>query len=146
MSRRPSGSKSSAVPPQEDALLERLGKALSDEEIRHVLGSALLALDDTSRKRLCARLAPETSAALVPVLDPPPSNARGSKTPVVVAGKGKFRQEWDRLWAEWEEVVAESGDEEGKYVQQDHDWEAPYSDPSSISEDLDGSLYGASQS
>jgi hypothetical protein len=34
-------------------------------------------------------------------------------------------------------VVSESGEEEGKYVQQDAEWEAPYLVPTSIATDLD---------
>jgi hypothetical protein len=137
MSRRSSGEKPLAVPKEERELLHRIEHALSDEEIRRVLGSALLTLDDIGRKRLCARLAPETAMALTAALDPPRRGAQASKPAVVVAGKGKLRQEWDRLWQEWEEVVGETGDEHGSYVEQDAEWEPPYVVTSSIATDLD---------
>ena len=136
-SRRSFRKRSSAVPPEEDALLRRLEEALSDEEIRRVVASAVLVLDGASQKRLLARLGPETAAALVPALAPPRKDARSPKPAMVAAGKGKLRQEWDRLWQDWASVVDESGAEHGDYVHQDADWEAPYLDPYSIANDLD---------
>ena len=102
-----------------------------------MLASALLLLDDAARERLFARVGPETAAALGPVLAPPPKSARSPKRAIRVASKGKLGQEWDRLWEEWAAVIEESGEEEGKYLQQDDHWEPPYLDPSSISTDLE---------
>jgi hypothetical protein len=135
--RRSSQKGSSAPPAEEEALLQRLKEALSDAEIRRVVASAVLVLDGPSQKRLLARLAPETAAALVPALAPPRKDARSPKPAPVAAGKGKVRQEWDRLWQDWAHVVDESGAEHGDYVHQDADWEAPYLDPYSIANDLD---------
>ena len=108
-SRRSSHKKSSGALPEEDSLLRRLEEALSEEEIRRVVASSLLVLDDASRKRLLARVAPETAAALIPALDPPRKPARTQKAIMPAAGKGKLRQEWNRLWQEWDRIVGESG-------------------------------------
>ena len=137
MARRSPSKRPSAVPSEEDALLRRLEESLSDDEIQRVLASALLLLDDAARERLFARVGPETAAALGPVLAPPPKSTRSAKPAIPVASKGKLGQEWDRLWDEWAAVIEESGDEEGKYVIQDHHWEQPYLDTSSISTDLE---------
>ncbi len=102
-----------------------------------MLGSALLVLDADGRKRLCARLVPETAKALIPALDPPRKDTHAAKPALVAAGKGKLAQEWERLWQEWNEVVGETGDEHGRYVEQDAEWEAPYVSPWSIATDLD---------
>jgi hypothetical protein len=96
-----------------------------------------MVLDAAGRQRLCDRLDRETAAALIPALDPPRENARTPKYAVVAAGKGKLGQEWERLWQEWEEVVGETGDEHGRYVEQDAEWEPPYVLTSSIATDLD---------
>lgn len=136
-SRRSSHKKSSGALSQEDSLLQRLDEALSEEEIRRVVASSLLVLDDASRKRLLARVAPETAAALISALDPPRKTARNQKATVPAAGKGKLRQEWDRLWQEWARIVDETGAETGDYVHQDADWEPPYIDTYSIGLDLD---------
>jgi hypothetical protein len=127
------------VPKEEGSLRHRLEEALSEDELGRVLTSALLVLDAGGRKRLLARLGPETAAALAPVLAPPPRSARGTKPAAAVAGKGKLQQEWDRSWQQWAAVVEETGDEEGKYVQQEAHWESPYVDTEAISADLDAS-------
>ncbi len=129
--------KPSAVPPEEEALLARLEASLSDGELRRVLAGALLELDDGRRARLIARLGADTGAALGPALKPPPRGKRRTRSAAPVAGKAKTRQEWDRLWKEWNAVVAEAGHEHGKYVLQEADWEPPYLDTGSLATDLD---------
>ena len=129
--------KSPDVPPEDEALLTRLEASLSDGELRRVLAGALVELDDGARARLIARLGPDTGAALGPALRPPPRNDRRTSAAAPVAGKGKTRQEWDRLWKEWNAVVAEAGHEHGKYILQEADWEPPYLDTVSLSADLD---------
>ena len=44
---------------------------------------------------------------------------------------------WSSLWRHWHEIVAEVGDEEGKYAVQDHHWEEPYFDGSFLASDLE---------
>ncbi|MGB9439722.1 MAG: hypothetical protein WCB15_17370 [Desulfobacterales bacterium] len=44
---------------------------------------------------------------------------------------------WNSLWRHWHEIVAEVGDEEGKYAVQDHHWEEPYFDGSFLASDLE---------
>jgi hypothetical protein len=129
--------KSSAVPPEEEALLTRLAASLSDSELRRVLAGALLELNDGARARLIARLGADTGAALGPALKPPPRSGRRTRSAISLAGKGKTLQEWDRLWREWNAVVEEAGHEHGKYVLQEADWEPPYLDTVSLSTDLD---------
>ncbi|MEW6685393.1 MAG: hypothetical protein AB1393_04210 [Candidatus Edwardsbacteria bacterium] len=49
----------------------------------------------------------------------------------------KILELWDSLWDKWHSIVAEVGDEEGKYAVQDADWEPPYFDGYALAEDLD---------
>jgi hypothetical protein len=49
----------------------------------------------------------------------------------------KILERWKALWSRWDEIVSEVGDEEGRYVSQDADWEPPYFDPSALASDLD---------
>jgi hypothetical protein len=132
--RAPSKKTSAALSWEEDALVLRLEGAFSTEELRRVLASALLVLDEAARDRLFARLGPEASGVLAQALRPRAKAARrASPTPT----RGKLHQEWDRAWREWNEVVGQTGDEQSKYVLQDEDWEPPYLDTGSIAEDLD---------
>ena len=121
-------------PAEERALLELLSRGLSEEEIQRVLACALLVLAERGRERLFARLGAETGATLRRLLA---SRARsGAKAPPS-PGSAKIREEWDKAWSEWEACVAESGDEDGRYVVREHHWEEPYLDASSLAEDLE---------
>lgn len=128
---------SPAVSPEDDALLRKLDDALSEDEIRRVLAAALQGLSAAARTELLGRLPPETAATLSAVLSPPPRGAVRTKPEAPVASKGKLRQEWDRLWQQWQGVVEESTHERGKYVVQEADWESPYVDTTAVSDDLD---------
>jgi hypothetical protein len=116
------------------ALLELLAHGLSQEEIQRVLASALLALDERGRDRLLTRLGAETGATLRRLLA---SRGRTRTKAPPAPGSAKIREEWDKAWSEWEACVAESGDEDGRYVVREHHWEEPYLDGSSLAQDLE---------
>ena len=118
----------------ERALLELLSHGLSEEEIQRVLACALLVLDERGRERLFARLGAETGATLRRLLA---SRARSRAKAPPSAGSAKIREEWDKAWSDWEACVAESGDEDGRYVVREHHWEEPYLDGSSLAQDLE---------
>ena len=44
---------------------------------------------------------------------------------------------WNSLWRHWHEILADVGNEEGKYAVQDHHWEEPYFDGSYFTSDLE---------
>ena len=44
---------------------------------------------------------------------------------------------WDSLWRHWREILADVGNEEGKYAVQDHHWEEPYFDSFNFVSDLE---------
>lgn len=115
---------------QEEALLRRLSRTLSEAEIRRALAGGLLELDASGRDRLVERLGGETGALLRELLDRP--HARASRT-----STNKVRQQWERAWVDWLSCVDESGYEEGRYAQQDYDWKAPYLDAGRLFEDLE---------
>jgi hypothetical protein len=121
----------------EDALLRRLEDVLSEDEIRRVLVYALEGLSGAARNDLLARVGPETAAALRAVLSSPLESARSPEPKAPAASKAKLRQEWDRLWKQWEAVITSANDDEGKYILQDAHWEPPYIDTDSVSRDLD---------
>ena len=44
---------------------------------------------------------------------------------------------WNSLWRKWHEILADIGDEEGKYAVQDHHWEEPYFDGFQLACDIE---------
>ena len=119
---------------EERALLELLSHGLSAEEIQRVLACALIALDERGRDRLLARLGEETGGTLRRLLA---SHGRSGAKARPSPGGAKIRQEWEKAWGDWEACVAESGDEDGRYVVREHHWEEPYLDGSSLAGDLE---------
>jgi len=119
---------------EERALLERLSRGLSEEEIQRVLACAILALDARGRERLVARLGEETGGTLGRLLV---SRGRSRTAAEPSPGSAKIHEEWGKAWDDWEACVAESGDEDGRYIVREHHWEEPYLDGSSLAQDLE---------
>jgi hypothetical protein len=119
---------------EEERLLELLAHGLSEDEIRRVVACAVLALDEGGRERLLARLGEETGGTLRRLLG---SHGRSGAKARPSPGGAKIRQAWETAWGDWEACVAESGDEDGRYVVREHHWEEPYLDASSLAEDLE---------
>jgi hypothetical protein len=128
------GSASSEISRADAQILEALDHTLSEREIRLVLARGLHALGGDGQERLFARLAPDTADALRAALEPP---SKGRADRVLESGKEKLKDEWKALWSEWDECIAESGREDGKYTCQDAHWEPPYLDLDAAMEDLD---------
>ncbi len=116
---------------KERETLDRLSAGLSEEEIQRVLAGALSTLGSEGIGRLAAKLGRDTGAALRRALQSSPTNA--SPNP----GPAKVLQEWRKARADWDGVISEACDEEGKYVIQEHHWEEPYFDPLSVTGDLE---------
>ncbi len=52
----------------------------------------------------------------------------GRKTKSRPVSHKRTMEYWNSLWRQWHEILADVGDEEGKYAVQDHHWEEPYFD------------------
>ena len=63
------------------------------------------------------------------------SASRGKIKPL--ASLQRTMEHWRSLWRNWEDVLSEVGDEDGKYAVQDHHWEPPYFDGWSLASDLE---------
>ncbi|MFH1723326.1 MAG: hypothetical protein ABII00_01770 [Elusimicrobiota bacterium] len=112
-------------------LLKSLSAGLSEKEIERVLAGALSTLGAKGIERLAGRLGPDTGAALRRTL-----RARGKKRPPV-PGPSKILQEWERAWKDWDGRISEAVYEEGDYIVKDNDWEEPYLDFYSLTNDLE---------
>ncbi len=108
-----------------------LSAGLAEGEIQKVLAGAPSSLDRPGIDRLIKQLAPKTGRNLRRLIE----SREGGQQPQ--PGSTKVRLEWKKAWSDWDKVVCESGDENGKYVLQDHHWEEPCFDPGSLAEDLE---------
>ena len=79
---------------------------------------------------------PDMAATIDNILKAGRSKADG-KSESRPASHKRTMEYWNSLWRHWHEIVAEVGDEEGKYAVQDHHWEEPYFDGSFLASDLE---------
>ncbi|MCG6134707.1 MAG: hypothetical protein MET45_08585 [Nostoc sp. LLA-1] len=49
----------------------------------------------------------------------------------------KLAQTWSQLWGEWNQIIWQASQEEGKYIVQEERWEEPYFDDCTFVEDLE---------
>jgi len=63
------------------------------------------------------------------------SGGRGEAKPSV--SLKRTMEFWDSLWRQFDDIIGELGDEDGKYAVQDNHWEEPYFDGSSVASDLE---------
>ncbi len=61
----------------------------------------------------------------------------GGKTKSRPVSHKRTMEYWNSLWRHWHEVLADVGNEEGKYAVQDHHWEEPYFGGSFFASDLE---------
>jgi hypothetical protein len=115
-------------------LIDSLSANLSRKEIQKIFERSLLSLDPAGIERLAAGLERETAATVRRVLKSP---CKSPKTKAPQPTIGKIRQEWDSAWQDWNACIAETTDEGGKYVLQEHHWEPPYLDESAFADDLE---------
>ncbi len=115
------------------ALLPLLDVSLSDTERRQVLAGALLSLDEEGLETLFSLLAEDTSATLRRIL----SQLDGDHPAIPHPSVDRLEQEWRQAWSAWEDIIEESNDEEGEFVEQERHWEPPYLEVSAVALQLD---------
>lgn len=117
--------------PKRGAVAADLRALLSDSELEATLSAALLALGPAELERVATNLGDDTGEVLRATIA-----RRGARRPVA-ASATRVRQDWDRAWSAWDECIAASGDEHGRFVVQDKEWEAPYLATEMLSGELD---------
>ena len=112
-----------------DPLGKRLLKALTKDQLARLLSAIFHLLSEQKIRDLLRIVDPDIKSTLSQLLT--------KKKPEKIISDQKFIEEWHKLWAEWNNIVSDVGDEEGSYVFQEYHWEEPYFDCSALSLDLD---------
>jgi hypothetical protein len=128
------GSAPGSLDREETRILEALDRTLSEREIRLVLARGLRTLGDEGQKRLLERMDAATATALRAALEQP---SKGSAVGTLKPGKEKLTNDWQTLWNEWRECIADSGSEHGKFICQEDHWDPPYLDLDGVMQELD---------
>ena len=113
-------------------------ESLTQQEIGELLDAMLEALPAEARSQALANLGrPDTAQTVEAVLSgsqSPDGSTGGSAGPLSVA---RLSQVWSGLWKEWNEIVEEAAQEDGRYIEQDAHWKPPYFDVSAFVADLE---------
>jgi hypothetical protein len=122
----------------ETKLSEHLLKALTQQEISQFLDALLEVLTSELQEQAIDQLLSSTQQTVRQILTPAipqDSNKQANATPI--ASIAKQAQTWSKLWGEWNTVLSEVSEDEGKYIIQEVSWEPPYFDNSTFMEDLE---------
>lgn len=79
---------------------------------------------------------PDMAAAVKRILALGSDSAGRPKTKPLASLK-RTMEYWGSLWQSYDDIISQVGDEDGEYVLQDHHWEPPYFDGSSLVADLE---------
>ena len=106
-------------------------EALTPKQAATLLDSIFDAVDAKTRDQMLAKLDQDTARTTRLIL------SGESVSQGAARSDGKVKSDWDDLWAQWYDIASEAGDEEGRYVEQDHDWEPPNFCGDEVASELD---------
>jgi len=106
-------------------------ESMTREQVASLLSSLFRLLDDKKAKHLLTVVDKEIADILCQILDP---NKKSSGLP---STDSKCLEDWRKLWDKWYDLTSELGDEDGKYVFQEHHWETPEFNGYEFSNDLE---------
>ena len=108
--------------------------ALTDAQIARLLDEVFTLFKKDELTQFFSTLEEDVSTTLSQILNPSEIKQESS---VRIASNEKLIEEWEDLWSEWNDVVIEVGDEDGKYVNQDYHYDPPYFCPDDVADDLE---------
>ncbi len=113
---------------EKKVLGKKLVEALTIDELIQFLDALLTSIDKEQIEEVLSNLNGDIEKTISQLL----YSENSSKV-----SDNKFLQEWRNLWKDWDNFVWKLGDEKGKYVYQDNDWETPYFASNHFAEDLE---------
>ena len=116
---------------------ERLLNALTQQEIAQLIDALFTVLSPELQEQASAQLSPDTQQTVKQILAPPPIVESTQATAAQTVSLAKQAQTWSELWRDWDAIVWEASQEEGKYIAQEAHWEPPYFDTTTFTEDLE---------
>jgi hypothetical protein len=119
------------------SLGSRIFAALTETEISQLLDELFVVTSDEQRASIFSKLQPDTKATLTQIIAPPQTVESEQTAKAQPTSLAKLAQTWSELWREWNEIISEASQDEGKYIVQEHHWEEPYFDNYTLVEDLE---------
>ncbi len=106
-------------------------ESITQGQLIVLINSLLSLLDDKKKKHLITVLDKEIADTLSQILDPSKKSSKHTAT------DSKYQEDWRKLCDKWYNFTSKLGDEDGKYVFQEHHWETPEFDGYEFSNDLE---------
>lgn len=116
---------------------ECLFNALTQQEIVQLIDALLTVLSPELQEQAIAQLSPDTQQTVKQILAQFHTVEQPQVTTTQTVSLAKQAQTWSELWQDWDAIVWEASQEEGKYITQEAHWEPPYFDTTTFSEDLE---------
>jgi hypothetical protein len=117
-------------------LSEHLLKALTQQEIAQLIDALFGVLSSELQEQAIDQLLSSTQQTVRQILAPVIlQDLHTTATPI--ASLSKQAQTWSKLWGEWNTILSEVSEEDGKYIVQEVSWEEPYFDNYTFMEDLE---------
>ncbi|YAF99067.1 MAG: hypothetical protein AB3A66_29170 (plasmid) [Nodularia sp. CChRGM 3473] len=115
----------------------RILEALTEEEISQLLDELFAVLSHEQRETAFAQLPKDTQETLIQIIAPPQTVEQVKTSKAQPTSLAKLAQTWSQLWEEWNQIIWQASQEEGKYIVQEVRWEEPYFDDCTFVEDLE---------
>jgi hypothetical protein len=115
----------------------QLLKALTQSEITRFIDALLGALSPELEEQAISQLPADTQQIVRQILVLSPLQAATKSTVIETVSLAKQAEIWAGLWREWDKIVSEASEEEGKYIVREAEWEQPYFDTTTFIEDLE---------
>ncbi|MEA5567820.1 hypothetical protein [Anabaena sp. UHCC 0399] len=115
----------------------RILEALTEAEIAQLFDELFNVLSREQRESAFDQLPGDTQETLNQIIAPPQTVDQKNISKAQPASLAKLAQSWSELWGEWNQIIWQASQEEGKYIVQEVSWEEPYFDDCTFVEDLE---------
>jgi hypothetical protein len=132
-----SQSKTQGKVPSQISVGSRILEAFTQAEITQLFDELFSVLSKEQRERVFAQLPGDTQNTLNQIIAPPQTVEHKNISKVQPASLAKLAQSWSQLWEQWNQIIWQASQEEGKYIVQEVSWEEPYFDDCTFVEDLE---------
>jgi hypothetical protein len=132
-----SQSKSKGNVPAQNSIGSRILEALTEGEISQLLDELFIVLSEEQRVTAFAQLQADTQETLTQIITPPQTVEQATIINIQPTSLAKLAQTWSELWREWNQIIEQASQSEGKYIVQEVRWEEPYFDDCTFVEDLE---------
>ena len=124
------------MPRSTSTIGKMLVKSLTSDQIADLLTVVSESTDLNQFMDGFTKIDPDMAATVKKILAARKEPASKGKTKPLTSLK-RTMEFWASLWRRFDDIIGEVGDEKGKYAVQDHHWEPPYFDRSSLAYDLE---------